>query len=337
MKLTAKDFSAITFGALKITENDGGISFDRFTEVQMNYYKETNESFYKKSLHSASMIIDFTTDSEALSFSYKVSDFATRTWYYFDVYENDMMILHQGGDTVETSDGEIKLKLCHGMKRIRIYLPFSQKTYIRDFTLDDGAAIIANERKLNALILGDSITQGYDARYPSLSYVNLMTERYSLNYVNQAIGGERFNSEILGNEKVFPADLITLAMGINDWAGCGFDEIEKNADKYFSTLTSLYTDTPIIYISPIWINREGNDTTLIATVEMLESVANSYGAHVIHGLDLVPHDAGMYSDGTHPTDLGFSEYAKRLFVQTDKLIEIIKRVKDEKETGLAVI
>ena len=337
MKLNVKDVAAITFGALKVTENGEDFSFERFTEAQMDYYKASSDSFYKKSLHSASMLIDFTTDSEVLSFHYTVTEHSTREFYYFDIYENDMMILHHGADTLDISEGDITVKLTKGMKRVRIYLPFSRKTSIRDFTLDDGAAIFATKKLLNALILGDSITQGYDSRYPSLSYVNLMTERYSLNYVNQAIGGERFNADILGNEKLFPADFITLAMGINDWAGCSFDVVEKNADKYFSTLTSIYKDTPIIYISPIWINREGNDTTLIATVEMLESLAASYGAHIIHGLDLVPHDAGMFSDGVHPTDLGFSEYAKRLFVHTDKLIELFKKAKEESEIGLSVL
>lgn len=337
MKLSLKDVKAITLGALDITKNDDEISFCRFTADQLDYYKATSEGFYKKALHSASMLIDFTTDSENLSFCYRVSDFATRTLHYFDIYENDMLILHHGSDTVDVSDGEISLKFCKGMKRIRIYMPFSQKTTIRDFTLDDGAAVIVSERPLNALILGDSITQGYDARYPSLSYVNLMTERYNLNYVNQAIGGERFNSNILGNEKVFEPDFITVAMGINDWASCPFDDIERNAENYFNTLTGIYKDTPIIYISPIWIDREGNDTTLIATVEMLESVASSYGAHIIHGLDLVPHDKGMYSDGTHPTDLGFNEYAKRLFKKMDGLVELIKKIKEEKANGLTVL
>ena len=337
MKLNLKDLSQITRGMLKIAEEDGYVIFERFTESQMNYYKENSEGFHKRALHSASVVIDFITDSEELSFDYKISDSASRLWYYFDIYENDTMILHKGSETVDISDGNIKIKLRHGMKRVRIYLPFSQKTHIKNFTLDDGAAIITNERVLNALILGDSITQGYDAIYPSLHYVNIMTERYSMNYVNQAIGGEKFNADILGKEKIFEPDVITLAMGINDWVSYQFDEIYKNADRYFETLTTLYEGVPVIYISPIWIDREGNDTTLLQTIEMLESVASSYGAHIVHGLDLVPHDAGMFSDGVHPTDLGFSEYAKKLFPQIDKIIEYIKKAKEEKATGLTVL
>ena len=339
MKLNSKELSQITYGALDVLEDEDYISFERFTKQQKEYYRETNEGFYKKSPHSASMLMDFKTDSESLSFSYKTAFRATRAWYYFDIYEDDMMILHHGedlGDRLE-GDGEIKIKLGHGMKRVRIYMPFSQRVYIKDFTLDDGAAVIPSIRSLNALVLGDSITQGYDARYPSLHYVNLMLERYSMSYVNQAIGGERFDDGALGKEKVMDADLITLAMGINDWASLGFDEIEKNADKYFSALTEIYKDVPIIYISPIWIDRDKNDTTLLPTIEMLESVASSYGAYIIHGLDLVPHDKGMFSDGVHPTDLGFSEYSKKLFPQIDKIIEYITKAKEEKETGISVL
>lgn len=337
MILNAKDFSDITFGSLNITEADGFITFDRFTKKQSNYYKEASVESYCRSLHSASMMLDFTTDSENLSFKYKVSDYASRQFYYFDVYENDTMILHQGSETIDVADGEIKVKLSHGMKRVRVYFPFSVKTYIKDFDLDDGAAIISSPRKINALVLGDSITQGYDGKYPSLHYVNQMVERYSMNHVNQAIGGERFNEKILDDIGAFTPDVITLAMGINDWVSYKFDEIERNADKYFSRLTEIYKDVPIIYISPIWINRDGNDTTLPATIEMLESLASSYGAHIVHGLDLVPHDPGMFTDGVHPTDLGFSEYSKKLFTKTDGIFEIIKKAKDEREIGLSVL
>ena len=107
--------------------------------------------------------------------------------------------------------------------------------------------------------------------------------------------------------------------------------------KNFSTLTNVYKNVPIIYISPLWLKHEGNDTTLLPAVEMLESVASSYGANIIRGLDLVPHDEGMFSDGVHPTDLGFSEYSKRLFPGIDKIIEIIAKAKEEKEIGLTVL
>ena len=337
MKLNAKELFGITYGALSVTENEGYITFDRFTEKQLDYYKTENTESYKRSLHSASMMLDFTTDSENLSFKYKVSDYASRQWYYFDIYENDMMILHHGSDTIEVYEGEIKLKLSRGMKRVRVYFPFSVKTCINDFTLDDGSAIISSQRRINALILGDSITQGYDGKYPSLHYVNQMTERYSMFYVNQAIGGERFNANLLDDIGNFKPDVITLAMGINDWVSYQFDEIEKNADRFFSRIAELYQGVPIIYISPIWINREGNDTTLPITVDMLESVAGSYGAYIIHGPDLVPHDPGMFSDGVHPTDLGFSEYSKKLFLRLDGVIDIIKKAKEEREIGLTVL
>ena len=326
MILTKKEISEITFGALRITEEDGAISFDRFTEGQLDYYEATNEGYYTRANHSASILLDFFTDSEKLSFDYKVTHHAKVESYYFDVYENDMMILHSGHDTVDVCDGKIEVALSKGIKRVRVYFPFSQKAHVWNFTLDDGAAVIKRERALKALVLGDSITQGYHAKYPSLSYSNLMIERYSFDFVNQAIGGERFNADMLGDTKIIEPDVITVAMGINDWVSYKFDEIEKNADKYFSTLKTIYENVPIIYISPIWIDREGNDTMLLATIEMLESVAISYGAYVIHGLDLVPHDKGMFSDGVHPTDLGFSEYAKRLFPRMDSIIESIKKL-----------
>lgn len=337
MKLSLNDIKSITLGTVKITENDGAFSFYRLTDAQLDYYERTTERYFIRGQQTASVLMDFTTDAENISFHYTVSGSAGKPFYFFDIYEDDMLIYHKGADVPDEDEGDVSVSFRRGMKRVRIYLPFSRKTILSDVTITDGAAMIAAERKLNALILGDSITQGSDGRYTSLSYANRMIERYKLNYINQGVGGEKFHAESLGDTKIIDPDFITLAMGVNDWATNPFDEIERDADGYFAKLTALYPSVPIIYISPIWINREGNDTTFLATVEMLESIATSYGAHVIHGLDLVPHEAEMLSDGVHPNDFGFSQYSERLFKKIDGLIELFKKNKEEKENGLTVL
>ena len=47
------------------------------------------------------------------------------------------------------------------------------------------------------LCYGDSISQGYDAVFPSLSYTNQLARHFDAYSVNQCIGGERFVPELL--------------------------------------------------------------------------------------------------------------------------------------------
>ena len=311
MTLTTAQLEKITFGSLYTTEDENGFSTNRYTEEQRAYLKEYRNDFYIKSFASSSSFVDFKTDSKTLKFEYTLSYYCSREYAYFDVYENDTMILHHGSDSKDDFSGEVSVSLSEGEKRVRVYFPNIQRTSIKNFTLDDGASVIPTEKKYRALVLGDSITHGYDARYPSLSYANVMIEELSLNAINQAIGGEVFNAPTLSDKDIWSPDIITVAFGINDWSKHEYERAISDATAYFEKLRAIYKDTPIVYISPLWTSRNpARQPMLPKYIKSFEQIAASHGAYLIRGFDVVPHDNGMFTDGLHPSDLGFSQYAK---------------------------
>ena len=325
MIISFDKLASATRGILRAEERGGEAVFHRFTEEQEAFYKRNKPNFYEKTFGTASMVIDFTTDSHEVSFEYTAKKASGRLWFYFDIYENDRLVQHVGKDGAPTAYGKVTATLSEGEKRVRIYLPALFAARISKFTIDDGASFLPSEKGRCAIIYGDSITQGYDAKFPSLSYANIIADTFGLNAINQAIGGEIFTLGILLGAPELQPEVITVAYGTNDWVFSAREDTLECAEKFFKMLESLYPCAKIVYISPIWRadteSRGAKGGDFFKLVEKLEEVAKKCGASVISGLDFFPRDTGMFSDGSlHPNDLGFSLYAKGVIERLKELI-----------------
>ena len=255
MKLNFEQMREITLGALKVEINEAGeYCFYRFTEHQMEDVYIEIPDFYKKSKAAAGIRLDFMTDSENLSFRYSIKSGSSRKFYFFDCFVDGVLISHEGEMEMVEKAGEITVALGTDKRerRVTLWLPGLSIVRLSDVTLDDGASLrrAATARKI--LVLGDSITQGYDAVYPSQSYANKLAWALDAEIVNQAIGGEIFRPAILDENLPFTPDLITVAFGTNDWSGQTAENFEKNADGFYTKLATLYPNTPVFAILPIW-------------------------------------------------------------------------------------
>ena len=314
MKLTLENIKSITNGALTIEERDGYYRFERYTEEQKAAYENRQRSYIRTSATS-SIVLDFYTDSENINFDYEIDrlNMIMADYMFFDVWEDDVMTYHIGAYSTEPMKTTANLSLSKGEKRVRIYLPNIFKMNISAPILDDGAYFRPAEKKKCALILGDSITQGFDANFPSMSYPNILARDFDLYMVNQSIGGEIFLPESLGTKPLFDADIITVAYGTNDWLG-GSPDFEA-IEEYFDKLATLYPRAKKFYISPIWlkdIDKTPGGISFYDAKSRFEKCADDKGFSVVEGLKIMHHTEGMFSDGEHPNDLGFTQYAKLL-------------------------
>ena len=321
MKLTFDDIKSITRGAVDIAERDGFYRFERFSEEQKAVYKDRRERSYVRTAATASVVLDFYTDSENLRFDYEIDrlNMVSPDFLFFDVWENDLLTHHVGEYKKDKLTSEADIKLRPGEKRVRIFFPNLFAMSISAPILDDGASFRPSERKRRALILGDSITQGFDAHFPSLSYANTLIRDFDLDAVNQAIGGEVFLPDALGTEPLFDADIVTVAFGTNDWSNGGLDY--KISEEYFERVAKLYPRAKKIYISPIWRTaadelRDG--ISFYEAISEFECRAKNAGFTVIYGLKILPNMPQMLTDGLHPSDFGFTQHSKLL---EKKLIE----------------
>ena len=319
MKLTAKEIFALSHGALRYEEYESGtVRLWRFTEKTVDFYKATNQDFATKTKAGSCIRLEFDTDADEFTMGYTISKGSSRLFFYFDIFVDGVMVAHPGQDNLENATGELSLELPCGTHRVVIYMPNLTCADITHLTFPDGATVTPVEKPLKLYAVGDSITQGYDAEYPSQSYANLLADKLNATAVNHGIGGEIFNLGMLDEDMGFCPDIITVAYGTNDWNKQTAENFERTAKEYYRRLRVTYPTAKIFAITPIWrgdkdnISKAGRFEDAIKIVT--EAALAQPGVVVINGDKMIPHLASVCSDKyLHPNDFGFKFYAEALY------------------------
>lgn len=319
MILSNNDLKKHIYGAVDYEENEGIIPY-RFSLEKINMIKDDELRAFRHKTGSG-IKIDFSTNAEEVRFKFRLQtpckDTQLYDHYFFDVYVDNKIILHQGDrDMPLGTTGEISFSLKKEFKRVTIYLPCSALVEIFDFSVSDGSVIENVKYDKNVLFLGDSITHSAYIESPSMSYSNILARKMNYNILNNGIGGDIFLKEHLTPMPEFDPDIIFVAYGTNDWAS-NTPNAPECIKGYFETLRELYCNTEINVILPIW-RKDINDKpdfvfTFIEIREMIKKSAEENGANVIDGFNFVPEPELLWWDGyLHPNESGFVFYADSL-------------------------
>ena len=316
MELTLAQLQEITLGALRVEETVDGFRFYRLTPSQTAAFTRANETFEGKCYAAAGIRLDFETDSDLLAVRWHQAQVTTRRFCFFDVLVDGELMLHSGTlDCGSAPEGNFCFALPEGIHRVQIFLPALVGICLRSVTLSEGAVVIPCRPAKRILLHGDSITQGYDALFPSGSYANIVARYYDAELVNQAVGGACYNEEVL--EQVGEFDFALVACGANDWTKKTPETFELDADAFFKKLKALYPTMPVYVILPIWRADEFTRGTITGNFQdcraLLGTLAERQGFTVLDDYDLVTHDVRLFSDRRiHPNDAGFALYGQRL-------------------------
>lgn len=270
------------------------------------------------------MLLDFRTDSSRVSFSCKVARASSQQLGFLDIHVDGKLRIHAGRGDLDENEIDVDLNLPKGEKRVTVFFPNLFSSRIRDFRIDEDAAFEKIEKKQKFLFFGDSITQGYTSEFPSLSYANLIGTRFRAEILNQAIGGEFFDTNHLENLPVFSPDVIFVAYGTNDWSV--EKDIPHNAAAYFDKLTRLYPKARIVDILPIWrtdieVKNKINRCSFENARETIKKICSAYDAvTVFDGIDYVPHFPLFYRDHVHPNESGNLYFADALEKDLRKIL-----------------
>lgn len=321
MKLTLEQLKSITQGVVSIVEKDGVFTFLRFTEAQTKAYESAGlTDFYRKNFATAGVRFAFRTNSRTLAFEYQLGYGSSREYAYFDLYVNGALEKHFGVEGNASQGGKVVLPLPAGEKTLELYFPWSRSTTMSNVELDDDATLEAVTRKYKMISFGDSITHGYDAIYPSLSYACQLAQNLDADQINKGIGGDIFFPALLDEKDPIDPDFITVAYGTNDWSKCKREVFEENCKNFYNRLSALYPNAKIFAITPIWRgdwNRKtaGFGSPVTDVNPMISEICKDLpNVTVINPYNFVPHKKEFYADlSLHPNDIGFCLYAKGLF------------------------
>ena len=325
MVLNLEQLRAVTVGAARVEQQDSGFRFFRFTQAQEEAYQLRSADFYMKTFATANVRLEFETDSRELSLSVTAVPGSSRRFFAHDIYVGDRLIGQLGGKLEKDEEGKPipctvsnRFSLGNGTKTVRIYFPWSACSTLHALSLDDGSTLRPVPKKRTMLIFGDSITHGYDADHPSLSYANRLADALCANARNKGIGGEIFWPELAmrSDEDISP-DLITVAYGTNDWSARTKEEFERDCRLFYETLSARYPSAHIFALAPIWRVDWDRETKVgrLADVKrhLLQVTASLPNVTVIDCFDFLPHEKSAFRDlFVHPNDAGFGFYIDQL-------------------------
>lgn len=317
MKLTLEQIRSVTHGALSVTEENGIFTFHRFTDYQAKLYEDIND-FRVKVPATSGVRLEFVTDAEKFSFDYNINIASSRRFYFFDVFVDGIMVQHFGHEGLREAASTVTVKLPEGEHRVAVYLPCLAKATLSNVTLSDGATLQPIEKSRRLLCFGDSITQGYDAKYSSQTYANLLADKLDAEMVDQGIGGEIFRPALIDPDMDFDPDIITVAYGTNDWSGQERERTVQCANEFYAKLRTTYPKAKIFAITPIWRADDDRITKVGSFTEGVQIVADAASAQegvvVVDGAKMIPHLPEVCADKyLHPNDYGFKFYASALY------------------------
>ena len=201
--------------------------------------------------------------------------------------------------------------------RITLYLPSHGIGILGAVEIDDGATLKPHTYDRKMLIIGDSITQGWDSTWDSLSYANHVSRFFNAYSIIQGIGGARFHDTTFDEAIDYEPEIIIVAYGTNDWAlHPSFEEAKKHCKGYLDHLVKRYPDARIFGITPIWRGDKDTDTAVGSFVNYVSYLADElrfHGITVIDGENLVPHLPEFFMDEyLHPDTKAFGVYSVNL-------------------------
>ena len=321
MKLDLDHLAQYIQGAEAIVRKDDCIVPHRFTAAEMHAF-DGNADFRRKSYAASCVRMAFSTDATSFTMAYHVVKGSSRSFYYFDVYVNGVMVQHSGHESfLECPDNELHVTLDGKPNTVVVYFPCLSEIDIKSFDIEGGHVIAPAVRIRTLFCYGDSITQGYDARYPSLAYANQLGDALYAEVFNKAIGGDVFNPALVTATGPHKPDIITVAYGTNDWSHKNTKEtFFAQMNGFYANLHKLYPKVPVFAILPIW-RRDHDRVTDIGTFDELhgyltEAVKPYANFRLLDGYQYVPHLEEAFSDKyLHPNDFGFEFYAKNLIAE----------------------
>lgn len=321
MKLTLEQIKTITAGMLDAWEDEKGIHFAKCTPKQVEAWYKVEEILGVRAETTTGVKLDFYTDSK--TFSFTVNDHVQEETKY-EIYIDNVLCYYYFKDAFLESTTK-SIELDGKEHRITLYLPGHGIGILGSVELEDGASFRPHTYDRKMLFIGDSITQGWDSTWDSLSYANHVSRFFNAYSVIQGIGGAKYHDTTFDEAIDFDPDVVIIAYGTNDWTCYAtMEEAHAQCKGFLDKLVNRYGDKKLLGITPIWRADKNTDMAMGSFESCVGYVREELIAHgmtVIDGESLIPHLPEFFMDEyLHPNTSGFGVYALNLVEQLQRYI-----------------
>ncbi len=311
MKLSFEQIKSVTVGAVRIWQEDEEIRFSKCTQKQVDAWYALQPILGERAETTTGVRLDLHTSSRSFTFTAPRGS-------KFEVYINNT--LRHIADITKAPERTYTVRLDgeYEENRITLIFPAHELGTLSSVTIDYDATLTPHKFDRKLLFIGDSITQGWDSGYDSLSYAYRTSRFFNADSVIHGVGGGYFHESIVDSALTYEPDAVIIAFGTNDWhVYKSIDTLREQSQKFLDGICKQYAGKPIIGISPIWRGDTDRTDPAAGSFEdvcrLVKEQIVSHGMHLVDGMTLTPHLSAFFADVVlHPNALGFGIYAETL-------------------------
>ena len=146
-----------------------------------------------------------------------------------------------------------------------------------------------------------------------------MARELGYDILAQGIGGYRYEPNDVMTVDGFTPDKIIVALGTNWYDDSSYD-YEFNVTEFYKRLISVFPNTPVLAITPIWRGDIDNWERFIWCINKVKDTCAKYECiKLVDGFTLVPNVEECFSDRAHPNSFGSLMYSNNLIKAIKKL------------------
>jgi hypothetical protein len=315
-------------------------SYNRVDLQKFNHLQDNIKILYAC---GTGLALVFETNSPYISIKWKYGAKSSNRLYVnrilekgFDLYIRRNGVWEFAGAGQPATDLETTLveNMDNSLKECLLYMPVYEEITELNIGVSPGSTLasLPSPFKGKVLMYGNSITQGAAASRPGMNYPARMSRATGINFINLGLSGNGFMpKEEADMFASFTGDIYIMDCVLN----CSVLQIQSRTAYMVNAIRDKHPDSPIIMMAGrvrdrgnFDLVRRQHDLDLNAAFEAEYYKLKQAGVtnlYYIHTDDFSSRNHDMTTDGSHPTDEGYSLFLSYIQPQ---LMEIINRFYD---------
>lgn len=317
-----------------------------FTRIDTSAYKFNDKVIEEYACHSTGLAVLFATDSPVIkarwitseknasenmtAIAQKGLDLYIRQdeeWVFAGVGRPDMA----SGPDYDEHQGTIVKSMAPGRKECLMYLPLYDRLDSLFIGVEEGSYVepLENPFKYRIVVKGSSVTHGLAASRPGMSYAARFGRDNGFLCFNLGFSGL---SKLQKEYAEYLADIDDVDAFIFDaFSNPSAEVIHENFDRFVDIIRASHPETPLIFMQTERRESRNFDTwredfetkkQAAAEEEIRERMKTDRHIYFIPSDDFLGHDHIATSDGSHPTDLGFTRMLDSI---SPRILKILRK------------
>ena len=316
-----------------------------FTRIDTAAYKFNDAVIEEYACHSTGLAVVFATDSPFIKAKWQTSgknasenmtaiaqkglDLYIRQngkWVFAGVGRPKM----ENGPDYAAHSGTIVKSMASGRKECLLYLPLYDRLDSLFIGVEDGSYIepLDNPFRYRIVVKGSSVTHGLAASRPGMTYAARFGRDNGLYCFNIGFSGQ---SKLQKEYAEYLADIEADAFIFDAISNPSAEIIHERFDEFVDIIRAAHPDVPLIFMQTERRESRNFDTwredfearkQTAAEQEIRERMKSDKHIYFLPSDDFLGDEHIATSDGSHPTDLGFTYMLESI---SPKILKILRK------------